>query len=146
MNKFNQQNYLFLFVIVLFLSLVAFDGVRSYNPPVARVAATRAFDVGFRPNQQRSCIVGYSIVISTSSTLLAGATGQVLIQTSPDSTTWTTMMSAQSGLSAGLANPGTTGSVTVFCPVKANEWCRIIRNSIAGTPGYTTPTGTELSL
>lgn len=144
--KYENQNYLFLLLICCFVAMVAFDGMRSYNPPVARVITSRAFTTGFRPNQQRSCIVGYSVVISTASTLVAGATGQVIIQTSPDSTTWTTMMSAQSGLSAGLVNPGTTGSVTVFAPVKANEWCRIITNNIAGTPTYTTPTGTELSL
>lgn len=144
--KYEKQNHLFLFLIFCFLSLVAFDGVRSYDPPSARIITSRAFTTGFRPNQQRNCIVGYSIVISTSSTLLAGATGQVLLQTSPDSATWTTMMSAQSGLSAGLVNPGTTGSITVFAPIKANEWCRIITNNIAGSPSYSTPTGTELSL
>lgn len=143
--KHDKQNYAFLFLIACFVFMVAFDGLRSYNPPSARIITARAFTTGFRPNQQRSCIVGYSIVISASSTVLAGVTGQVLIQTSPDSSTWTTMMSAQSGLSAGLANPGMTGSVTVYCPVKANEWCRIITNNIAGTPTYTIPTGTEFS-
>lgn len=143
--KLNQQHLSFYFLIICFVSIVAFDGVRSYNPPAAQNIMTRAFTTGFRPNQQRDCIVGYSIVITTSSTLLAGATGQVLLQSSPDSTTWTTIMSAQSGLAAGLVNPGTTGSVTVFGLIKARVWCRVITNNVAGSPTYSTPTGTELS-
>lgn len=125
--------------------VIAFAG-RSYNPPAAQNISTRAFTTGFRPNQQRDCIVGYTIVISTSSTLVAGQTGQVLLQVSPDNATWTTIMSAQSGLAAGLVNPGTIGSVTIFGLIKAGQWCRIITNNIAGTPTYSTPTGTELSI
>lgn len=143
--KYDKQNYAFLFLIACFIFMAAFDGVRSYNPPAAQNITTRAFTTGFRPNQQRDCIVGYSVVITTASTLLAGATGQVSLQISTDSTTWTTIMSAQSGLAAGLVNPGTTGSVTVFGLIKAHQWCRIVSTNVAGTPTYTTPTGTELS-
>lgn len=128
------------FVIII----IAFAG-RAYNPPAAQNIATRAFTTGFQPNTQRDCIVGYSVVITTSSTVVAGMTGQVLLQVSPDNATWTTIMSAQSGLAAGLANPGTTGSITVFGLIKAGQWCRVITNNIAGSPTYSTPTGTELS-
>jgi hypothetical protein len=131
-------------MLILCIIAISFKST-SYNPPAAQNITSRAFTTGFRPSQQRDCIVGYSVVITTSSTLLAGATGQVTLQISPDSTTWTTIMSAQSGLAAGLVNPGTTGSVTVFGLIKAGQWCRLISTNIAGTPSYTTPTGTELS-
>lgn len=131
---------------ITFIAVVIFSfAERSYNPPAAQNITSRAFNTGFRPNVQRDCIVGYTVVISTSSTLLAGQTGQVSLQISPDSSTWTTIMSAQSGLAAGLANPGTTGSITVFGLIKRGMWCRMIPNNIAGSPSYSTPTGTELS-
>lgn len=117
----------------------------SYNPPAAQNISTRPFTTGFRPNQQRDCIVGYSVIITTSASLLAGVTGQVILQHSSDSTTWTTIMSAQQGFSSGVAIPASTGSITVFGLVKAGHWCRVITNNIAGAPSYSTPTGTELS-
>jgi hypothetical protein len=129
----------------IIFGIASVNNTKAYNPAVAQNITSRAFTTGFRPNQQRDCIVGYSVVITTSSTLLNGMTGQVLLQVSPDSTTWTTIMSAQSGLAAGLVNPGTTGSITVFGLIKAHTWCRIITNNIAGSPSYSTPTGTELS-
>lgn len=116
----------------------------SYNPPAAQNITTRAFTTGFRPSLQRDCIAGYSVTITTGSTVLNGTTGQISLQVSPDSTTWTTVMSAQQGFSSGIAIPASTGSVTVFGLVKAGIWCRLISTNIAGTPTYSTPTGTEL--
>jgi hypothetical protein len=129
----------------LLISIVAFDAMRAYNPAAAQNVTTRAYNTGFRPNQQRDCIVGYTVTITTSATLLNGVTGQVILQVSPDSTTWTTLMSAQQGFSSGVAIPGSTGSVTVFGLIKAKQWCRLITNNISGTPTYSTPAGTELS-
>lgn len=140
-----KLNYIAIAALIIIAGILAFKGT-SYNPPAAQNITTRAFTTGFQPNAQRDCIVGYSVIITTSSTLVAGMTGQILLQVSPDSTTWTTIMSAQSGLAAGLVNPGTTGSVTVFGLIKARQWCRIITNNIAGSPTYSTPTGTELSI
>jgi len=134
-----------IFIGLAILGALSFKGT-AYHTAAAQNITTRAFTTGFQPNAQRDCIVGYSVVITTSSTLVAGMTGQILLQVSPDSTTWTTIMSAQSGLAAGLVNPGTTGSVTVFGLIKARQWCRIITNNIAGSPTYSTPTGTELSI
>lgn len=145
--KYITNTYLFVaFFITAFCIVLAFDSNRAYNPPAAQNITSRAYTIGFRPNQQRDCIVGYSVIITTSATLLAGVTGQIILQTSTDSTTWTTIMSAQQGFSNGVAIPGSTGSVTVFGLIKAKHWCRIINTNIAGTATYSIPTGTELSI
>jgi hypothetical protein len=134
-----------LLVIGALFFIAAFDGNRSYNPPAAQNVMSRAYNTGFRPNQQRDCIVGYTVTITTSATVLNGTTGEVILQVSNDSTTWSTLMSAQQGFSNGVTIPASTGSITLFGLIKAKQWCRLITNNIAGTPTYSTPTGTELS-
>lgn len=145
LNKYAPWMALSLCVLLLF-SLVAFEAKEySYSPPAAQNITSRAYTTGFRPNRQRDCIVGYSIVITTSSTLLAAAGGNVTLQMSPDSTTWTTIMTAERSFPSGLAIPGSTGSVTVFGLIKAGNWCRIINAQAPANATFSTPAGTELS-
>lgn len=139
--------WMVLMVLVFGLvSLAAFESNEySYTPPAAQNIASRPYTKGFRPNRQRDCIVSYSVVITTSPALLAASGGRVTLQMSPDSTNWTTIMSAEQTFPAGVALPATTGSVALFGLIKAGQWCRITTTPIAGSPSFSTPNGTELS-
>lgn len=142
-----KLNTLYLLLIVSFIAILGVIGFRdmSYNPPSGVNVTNRGYTTGFRPNTQRDCIVGYTIVITTSPTILAASGGRVTLQTSPDSTTWTTVMTAEQSFPAAVALPGSTGSVTVFGAVKAGQWVRLLTSTIAGSPSFSTPAGTELS-
>lgn len=149
----NEKKNSLLFPILFGMTLAFFmiTGIQSvlndplsYTPSMTYNVSTRITNKWYQPSQQRNMVAGYSIVISTSSTLVAGMTGQVIFETATDTlSTITQLMAGQSGLSAGLLNPGTTGSVTVFGVVGRNLWFRVRTNNITGSPTYSSMTGVE---
>lgn len=117
------------------------------SPAATTSAVTRLFNVWFQISDQRTSRVAYSITIATASTLLAGATGRVILEISPNSagTSPLVLDAAQSGLSAGLVNPGTTGSVKLTGVVPVTYWARLRSDTVAGSPTYSSYDGATLT-
>lgn len=116
----------------------------SYSPAIIYNVSNKVSNKWYQLSTQRSGVAAFIITVTTTSSLLAGATGQVLFETAVDTlSTITVLTSGQSGLAAGLVNPGTSGFVTVYGAVNRNQWFRVRTNNLAGTPSYSVMNGVE---
>jgi hypothetical protein len=111
----------------------------SYNPIII-TDVSRVLNTSYQATlQPRWNIVNFSVSINSSLTLSGGQTGTILLQTSPDNSTWTTVSTAVNGntgtLTVGLA---TTNSQTVQMvgTVPPNYYYRL-SSSGASTMGIT---------
>lgn len=108
------------------------------SPAATTSAATRLFNTWFQLSDQRTARVAYSIVINSAATLLAGATGRVILEISPTNTGTTplTLDTGQSGLSAGLVNPGSNGTIKLTGVVPVTYYARLRPIAVEGTATY----------
>lgn len=131
-------------MLAFLICMQAVNDFRSYTPAMTMVVSNKVLNKWYQGSTQRDMVAAFSTTIGTSSTLVAGMTGQVVFETAIDTlSTVTQVMLCQSGLSAGLLNPGTSGSITVFGSAQRNVWFRIRTIQSVGTPSFTAMTGLE---
>lgn len=113
------------------------------SPPATTSAVTRMFNTWVMISDQRTARVAYSVTINTAATLIAGATGRVIMEISPNNlgATPLTLDVAQSGLSSGLVNPGSNGTIKLTGVVPVGYYMRLRSINIEGTPAYSSNDG-----
>jgi hypothetical protein len=115
----------------------------AYTPAQVLNGATHAVNSSFQISDQRAAMVCYNVTIGSAAVLVTGSRGNVILETSPDNSTWTTVVNAEYGVNSGLVI--TSGcSVSVFGGVPRGYWVRVRTANIAGTPTYSSAVGTEI--
>jgi len=128
-------------VFAIALSLVT---IHPFSSPAATTSAvTRVFNKWVMVSDQRTARVSYSSTILTSATLLAGQTGRVILEISPDSTNNILVLDAgEQGLKLGLVNPGTSGTVKIVGVIPVTYYMRLRSQNVEGAPTYSSFNGT----
>lgn len=121
------------------------DAPRSYTPAMAYNIMTRTLGTAFMVSDQRQSIVTYNILITNTATLVAGNSGQALLQTKTGAGAWTTISTGQNTVGSGLVYSG-SNTQSVFGVVQRGDSVRIIQNNLVGTPTYGQPVGVEIQL
>lgn len=115
----------------------------SYTPASAANVMSRTLNSSYQASDQRSAIVSYNILITCTATLIAGQSGQVILETSPNNSVWTTISTGQHTVGSGLVFSGGV-SVTVAGFVQRAYFIRLRSNNLVGTPTYGSPSGIEI--
>lgn len=115
----------------------------AYTPAQAANIMSRTLNSSYQVSEQRSGIVVYNVLVTNTATLILGNTGQVILETSPNNSTWTTISTGQSGVGSGLVFSG-NGTQTIFGFVPRGYWVRLRTNNVTGTPTYGSPAGMEI--
>jgi hypothetical protein len=145
---FIKRNWILLSVLCLFIALgtllanTSFKG-DSYMPPSVASGVTRSLNSAVQISTTRNAIVSYTVLITSAATLVAGSTGQAIIETSPNNSTWTSMQTGQFGIASGLLITS-TNTVTVTAFVPRGYWMRVRSNNVIGTPSYGSAIGIEV--
>lgn len=119
------------------------DSPRSYTPSMAYNIMTRSLTTPFMISDQRQAIVVYNILIANTATLVAGNSGQVLLQTKTGAGAWTTISTGQNTVGSGLVYSG-SNTQSVFGVVQRGDSVRILPNNLVGAPSYTAQQGMEI--
>lgn len=116
------------------------------SPSYSTSTVSRSLNTAFVPSATRPAFVNYTVDIVATITLTGGQTGTVFLETSPDNSTWTTILSGTSGntgaLTIGLSLTS-TGTVTLSGFVPANYYARIRTANTTGTPSFSYRSGLE---
>lgn len=115
----------------------------AYVPAQAGNVMSRSFSTSFQPSTQRMAIVTYNVSITNAATLVLGNSGQVILETSPDNATWTTISTGASSMGSGILVTSIS-TVTVMAFVPRGYYVRIRTVNITGTPTYSSPSGVEV--
>lgn len=127
------------------MALIALLSRFSYSPGMAANVSSRILGTAFMVSDQRPSVVSYNVLVTNSATLIAGNSGQVLLQKKTGAGAWTTISTGQSTVGSGLVF---TGSYTqsVFGVIGIGDSVRITNVNLVGTPIYGTPAGVEIQL
>lgn len=117
----------------------------EYRQPTANIV-TRSMNTGIQISQYRDAFVSYSVQITSNLTLTGGQSGTVLLQTSPNNSTWTTIATQVNNstgtLTIGLNTSNVqSGSLTGFVPMGY-----YVRMSSSGTSAFSWQSGIEVLL
>lgn len=118
-------------------------GNYAYTPAQVANVMNRTLNSSFQVSDQRVAIVSYNVLITNTATLILGNNGQILLETSPNNSVWTTVSTGQSSVGSGLVFSG-ANTVSVFGFVPRGYFVRIRSNNVTGTPIYSTPAGIEI--
>lgn len=121
------------------------DAPRSYTPAMAYNIMTRTLNTPFMVSDQRQAIVVYNVLVANTATLIAGNSGQILLQTKTGVGAWTTISIGQNTVGSGLVFSGAS-SQSVFGVVQRGDSARILSNNLVGTPTYTAQQGMEIQI
>ncbi len=130
-------------LIVYLVSIGAIKARYSYNPAIAHNVPSRALNTPFMISDQRDAIVSYHGLITVTATLLAGTSGQIILQRKTGAGAWTSISTGQLTVSSGLVYNG-SATVSVFGAVTKKDSVRIITNNLVGTPTYGSVQGMEI--
>lgn len=115
----------------------------AYVPAQAGNIMGRTIGTSYQPSLQRMAIVAYNVTITNAATVLLGNSGQVILETSPDNSTWTTISTGASSMGSGILVTSIS-TVTVLAFVPRGYYARIRTVNVTGTPTYSAPAGIEV--
>ena len=121
------------------------SGNFAYTPAQVANVMSRTLNASFQPSTQRMAIVTYNVSITNAATLVLGNSGQIILETSPNNSTWTTISIGASSIGSGLLITSVS-SVTVMGFVPRGYYVRLRSNNVTGTPNYGAPAGIEILL
>lgn len=118
-----------------------------FATPKTDTIVTRSFNTGFQVSTTKDGMVFYSVKIDAGLSLTGGTVGSIILEKSPDNSTWTTIPSVGNG-STGTLTIGlnTTNSQTAVLSgfVPRGFYVRLRTSTTTGTPTYTFVNGQEL--
>jgi hypothetical protein len=100
---------------------------------------TRPLNTAFQVSASRDALVVYTVDISVTSLLLAGASGRVYLEYADDSAFTTNVVTTSSSPNAtgGVLNVTNLGAGNVVGMIPAGKFARIRTQNVAGTPTFT---------
>lgn len=121
------------------------------NKPSTQFTAgtNRTLNASFQASTTNNMLVNYSVDVNATATLIGGQDGRVILETSPNNSTWTTVDEAHNGNSVSLAIALTAiqnVSVHLSSVIPSGYWIRIRTVQTTGTPSFTFRFGNETSL
>lgn len=118
-------------------------GNYAYTPSQVANVMNRTLNSSFQISDQRMGIVSYNVQITNSATVVLGNSGQIILETSPDNSTWTTISTSAASMGSGVLVTAIS-TATVFGFVPRGYYVRIRSNNVTGTPTYGAPSGVEI--
>lgn len=114
------------------------------NKPIKTFTAgtSRTLNSSFQISTTNDVMVSYAIDIGVSISLLAGQSGTVFLESSPNNSTWTTMFSGNNQ-NAGVLGLSQTNTVTLVGMIPTGYWVRLRTTNTLGTPTFTFRFGNE---
>lgn len=115
----------------------------AYTPAQVANAMNRTLNSSFQVSDQRMGIVSYNVQITNAATVVLGNSGQILLEISPDNSSWTTISTSTASMGSGVLVTAIS-TATVFGYVPRGYYVRIRSNNLSGTPTYGAPSGVEI--
>lgn len=117
----------------------------EYREPMASVV-TRSLNTSYRPSMARNAMVSYSVQISSSLSLSGGQSGTVILQTSPDNATWTTIATQTNNNTGALTIGLNTVQVQACSLTGFVKMGNYVRLTTSGTSTFAWQSGMEVLL
>lgn len=135
----SMKNMLIMFLCGVILTFLGFKALNKpdYRPIVITDVSAHSLNTSYQATiPERWNIVNFSVSINASLTLVTGQTGQIVLQTSPDNASWTTVCTAINGntgtLSIGI-NTLNSQTVQMIGTLPPNYYYRLVPSGTATT-------------